>query len=102
MYRGTMLIMQPLGEEITTNLLYLAASLNVSTPLGTAPHDFFLSRYPQGHPNSVITEFAEKVLPAVVVDPGRRGTKKVIIGNTGTLRFDVVSRVSSSFCPRTF
>jgi hypothetical protein len=85
------LIFQPLGSSITTNLLYLAASLNVSTPLGKAPHDFFLSRYPQGHAKHVITEFGDKVLPAVVIDEARKGQKKLIIGNTGTLRFDLVS-----------
>lgn len=76
--------------SITTHLLYLAASLNISNPLGKAPHDFFLSRYPQGHPKHVVTEFGDKVLPAVLVDERRREQKRLIIGNTGTLRFDLV------------
>jgi hypothetical protein len=64
--------------------------LNVSTPLGIAPHDYFLSRFPYGHKNSVLTEWAHRVLPGTLVDPNRRG-KRVIICNAGSLRADLVS-----------
>ena len=35
--------------------------------------------------------FAEKVLPKTIVDEERKGEKRVIIGNAGSLRFDLVS-----------
>lgn len=80
---------QKLGHEITTSLLRLASSLDISTPLGKAPHDLFLSRYPVGHPRHVATEFGDKVLPRVLVDKERAG-ERLFIANTGTLRFDLV------------
>ncbi|KAL7422991.1 hypothetical protein Q5752_002289 [Cryptotrichosporon argae] len=78
----------PLGWNITTSLLRLASELDISTPLGKVPHDLFLSRHPYGHPRSITTEFAEKVLPLAVVDEARKGDR-VIIGNAGSLRFDI-------------
>lgn len=78
-------------------LLRLASSLNISTPLGKAPHDYFISRYPVGHPRHVVTEYGDKVLPAVLKDKVRTG-EKVIIANTGTLRFDLVSYGVQCYC----
>jgi hypothetical protein len=84
---------QQLGLEITTSLLRLASSLNISKSLGKSPHDYFLSRYPIGHPRHVATEFGDRVLPSILVDKKRKG-EKLIISNTGTLRFDLVSPLS--------
>lgn len=81
---------QSLGLEITTSLLRLASSLDISKSLGKSPHDYFLSRYPIGHPRHVATEFGNRVLPSILVDRERTG-EKIVISNTGTLRFDLVS-----------
>ena len=82
---------QSLGEGITSHLLTLALQLNISTPLGYAPNDLYLARYPYGHPQSALTHFADEVLPKTIVDENRQGEKMVIIGNSGSLRFDLVS-----------
>jgi hypothetical protein len=71
-------------------LLTLALQLNISTPLGYAPKDLYLARYPYGHPQSALTHFAEHVLPKTLVDKERKGEKRVVIGNAGSLRFDLV------------
>lgn len=86
---------QDLGKDISTDLLALASHLNISASLGEAPQDYYLGRYPYGHQNSALTLFAEKILPAVVVDEKRKG-KRVIIGNSGSLRFDVVSNLAQT------
>jgi hypothetical protein len=90
----TRLMPQPSGLNITTSLLKLASSLHISSPLGKAPHDLFLARYPIGHPRHVATVFGNEVMPRVLVDEARKG-EKIVISNTGTLRFDLVSRLSS-------
>ncbi|ORX37264.1 vacuolar protein [Kockovaella imperatae] len=77
-----------LGHRISTYLLDLASSLNISDSLGTAPHDLFLSRVPAGHPNHVNTVWTEQVIPTVLRDPKRIG-KKVVMMNAGSLRFDL-------------
>ncbi|WVQ83059.1 hypothetical protein IAT38_005197 [Cryptococcus sp. DSM 104549] len=83
----------PIGRKITLALLQLASSLNISTPLGLAPHDYFLSRHPATHPRSVLALMTGKVLPSVVVDKergkGERGRERVIVGNAGSYRFDL-------------
>nr|XP_019045440.1 vacuolar protein [Kwoniella bestiolae CBS 10118]OCF24370.1 vacuolar protein [Kwoniella bestiolae CBS 10118] len=78
----------PIGKNISLALLRLASDLNISTPLGVAPHDYFLERHPYGHPRSVLTVFSDQVLPHTIIDKERNGTR-VIIGNAGSLRFDL-------------
>lgn len=77
-----------LGTKITTSLLHLAVELNISEPLGRAPHDLFLSRYPYGDERSVLTEWMGKVIPTTVRDPKRKGPR-VFIAQSGSLRFNV-------------
>ncbi|KAK8858734.1 hypothetical protein IAR55_002963 [Kwoniella newhampshirensis] len=78
----------PIGKNITLALTELASSLNVSTNLGIAPHDYFLDRHPYGHPRSVITLFSDKVMPATITDKKRHGDR-IIISTGGSLRFDL-------------
>jgi hypothetical protein len=63
--------------------------LNISTPLGSAPDDYFLARFPFGHKNSVLTEWANNVLPTTLLDSKRKGPRVVIV-NAGSLRADLV------------
>ncbi len=79
----------PLGLNITASLLHLSSELNISLSLGRAPHDLFLSRYPYGHPRSILTEWTERVIPTTVRDPARIGPG-LFITQAGSLRFDVV------------
>lgn len=78
----------PLGRNISSALAQLAQDLKIDIPFGTVPHDYFLSRHPYGHPRSVLTLLADKILPEVLEDENRTGPR-IIIGNAGTLRFDV-------------
>lgn len=43
-----------------------------------------------GHPQHLVSTFGDMILPAVVKDEKRHG-EKLIVANTGTLRFDLVS-----------
>ncbi|OCF37178.1 vacuolar protein [Kwoniella heveanensis BCC8398] len=78
----------PIGQNITKALVKLASDLDISTPLGIAPHSYFLNRHQWGHKRSVLTLFSDEVLPYTVRDKERNGTR-VIIGNAGSLRFDL-------------
>lgn len=78
------------GLQISKGLEDLAQELNLSTTFGTAPHNYYLNRHPYGHPRSVVTLFQDHVLPATVQDKNRDGPR-IIIGNSGSLRFDLVS-----------
>ncbi|WVQ96496.1 hypothetical protein IAU59_003601 [Kwoniella sp. CBS 9459] len=78
----------PIGRNITQALTKLASALNISTPLGIAPHNYYLNRHPWGHKGSVLTLCSDEILPYTVRDKERNGTR-VIIGNAGSLRFDL-------------
>jgi hypothetical protein len=80
---------QPVGRNITLQLLQLASDLRISEPLGIAPKDLYLARYPYGHSHSILTEWAGNVLPATVYEKGRSETR-LIITQTGSIRFDLV------------
>ncbi|OWT39813.1 vacuolar protein [Cryptococcus neoformans Bt1] len=85
------------GLHISLTLQHLASSLNITDPLGVSPHNYYLSRHPWGHPRSVLTLFSDKVLPKTVIDHergrGEQGTERIIIGNAGSLRFDLFQGV---------
>ncbi|WVF68981.1 hypothetical protein IAT40_003755 [Kwoniella sp. CBS 6097] len=78
----------PIGQNISRALAKLASDLDISTPLGIAPHSYFLNRHQWGHKRSILTLFSDEVLPYTVRDNERNGTR-VIIGNAGSLRFDL-------------
>lgn len=80
---------QPTGRNITLQLLQLASDLHISKPLGIAPKDLYLARYPYGHSHSILTEWTEHVLPATVHEKGRPEAR-LIITQTGSIRFDLV------------
>nr|KIR89221.1 vacuolar protein [Cryptococcus tetragattii IND107] len=82
------------GRRISLSLQHLAFSLNITESLGVSPHNYYLSRHPWGHPRSVLTLFSDKVLPKTVVDhEGGKDQARIIIGNAGSLRFDLFQGV---------
>ncbi|KIR42954.1 vacuolar protein [Cryptococcus deuterogattii 99/473] len=82
------------GRRISLSLQHLASSLNITESLGVSPHNYYLSRHPWGHQRSVLTLFSDKVLPKTVVDhEGGKDQERIIIGNAGSLRFDLFQGV---------
>lgn len=78
-----------LGQNITRALAELADKLKLSHVYGDVPHDYFLSRHPYGHPRSILTVFERQVLPEALEDERRGNTPRIVIGNAGSLRFDI-------------
>ncbi|GMK53759.1 hypothetical protein CspeluHIS016_0103450 [Cutaneotrichosporon spelunceum] len=78
-----------LGRNISDALATLADKLKLSRVYGDVPHDYFLLRHPYGHPRSVITVFERDVIPQALQDEKRGAIPRIVIGNAGSLRFDV-------------
>ncbi|KAG0224927.1 hypothetical protein BGW42_004753 [Actinomortierella wolfii] len=76
------------GQKITRELAKVRRSLNLTTVLGYAPQDYYLSRYPMTDDRSLLKLVANEVLP-VVVDP-KKGKPGVVIVNSGSQRYDVL------------
>ncbi|KAH9959081.1 Metallo-dependent phosphatase-like protein [Russula dissimulans] len=78
------------GLEITNGLKELAKRFDLSFKFGTAPQDYTLSRNPFPSNGSVLSLMADEVLPtALTVNNSRANNPKMIIANSGALRFDI-------------
>lgn len=93
---------QPKGEEITSTLLDIHESLNLSTVIGHAPQDYFLARYPVTDTRSLLRKLMDDVLPSLIVDSKveaqeHREMKRIYLANSGCQRFDIVSSSPSAF-----
>jgi hypothetical protein len=82
---------QSLGHNLRAIVEDTVRQLNLSTPIGTAPQDYFLARSLPGAKDSLFTMLMETVLPAIVkddeVDDGR---PRLFLANSGSQRYDIV------------
>lgn len=86
---------QDLGRALRADVNALASSLNLSTPIGSAPQDYFLARSMPGAKDSLFTMLMEEVLPRIVTDDEvDDGQERLFLANSGSQRYDVVRRTS--------
>ncbi|KAH8995902.1 Metallo-dependent phosphatase-like protein [Lactarius akahatsu] len=79
-----------MGRKITEGLKALAAQFDLDFKFGTAPQDYTLSRDPFPSNGSLLSLIADQVLPAALtVNNTRANIPKIIITNSGGLRFDI-------------
>jgi hypothetical protein len=66
-------------------------SLDLSHNYGCAPHDYWVSRRPYPHNESIFTLIEEEMLPQSVSKSERikSGGKALVVTNTGAIRFDI-------------
>ena len=80
------------GKQITQGLQDLATRFHLSDEFGVAPHDFSLSRAPYPSEDSLLTLLINKVAPTVLsLNNTRADIPRLVIVNSGVLRFDVFS-----------
>lgn len=79
------------GKEASTRIGDARKSLDLNHRYGCAPHDFWVSRRPYPHDESLFTWLEKEVLPDTMRDTVRakEGKKAIFITNTGGLRFDI-------------
>ncbi|KAG0237984.1 Metallo-dependent phosphatase-like protein [Mortierella sp. GBAus27b] len=76
------------GLKITKRITEQRKALGVSTVIGCAPQDYFLSRYPYTDSRSLLNLVAKEILPFSILDKSRPNPAFAII-NSGSQRFDV-------------
>ena len=80
------------GLGITDGLKQLAQQFDLGFKFGTAPQDYTLSRDPYPSNGSLLSLMVDQVLPtALAVNNPRANVPKIIIANSGVLRFDVLA-----------
>ncbi|KAL0076793.1 nucleoside phosphatase family-domain-containing protein [Phycomyces blakesleeanus] len=78
----------PLGMYISKNITNWRDRLTLSTTLGCAPQDYYLSAVPMTSNSSLLSLVVNEVLPQAVTDPSRPYPPYIII-NSGSQRYDV-------------
>ncbi|PSN67151.1 ser/Thr protein phosphatase-like protein family [Corynespora cassiicola Philippines] len=79
------------GLNVTSEIGDARKSLGLGERYGCAPHDFWVSRRPYPHEESIFSLLEEQVLPQSIEKSERiqNGGKALVITNTGGVRFDI-------------
>ncbi|KAG9089399.1 hypothetical protein FRC07_012341 [Ceratobasidium sp. 392] len=82
-----------LGKAITEGMHGLAEKWGLTTVWGTAPHDFYLNRVQYPGSSSLVSLFADQVMPKALnaANPARATVPRVPVLDTGSQRFDIYS-----------
>ncbi|BFZ57100.1 hypothetical protein PYCC9005_004150 [Savitreella phatthalungensis] len=64
---------------------------NLTTVIGCAPQTYYQNQYPLGDGRNLYTLLTDQVFPNVVVTPGRESQPRIVLINTGAVRFDLPS-----------
>ena len=77
------------GKNISASIHKARKDLELDKEYGCAPQDYWMTRTPYPHKDSIFTWLDSEVVPQTVVDPEREVNPRIIIGNTGAMRFDI-------------
>ena len=79
----------PKGRTISNEVYELRQQLNLTALYGCAPRTWCLSCAPFGADGNIFTGILTTALAATVVNPSRAATPRIILLNTGSVRFDL-------------
>ncbi|KAL6241167.1 hypothetical protein RBB50_011846 [Rhinocladiella similis] len=77
------------GRNITEAIHQARQALDLDQTFGCSSRDLWMSRAPYPSNNSIFSWLEEKVFPEVVNDPRRNDRARLVISNTGAIRFDI-------------
>lgn len=77
------------GRNVSLLISAARGTLNLDRRYGCAPTDLWTNRAPFPSEHSVFTWLQDKVLPDMIEDPERKDIPRMVLTNTGALRFDI-------------
>ena len=77
------------GRNVSNLITVARNALKLDTRYGCAPQDLWTNRAPYPDEYSIFTWLQKQVLPDTVNDTARADKPRIIIANTGALRFDI-------------
>ncbi|KAK4187269.1 Metallo-dependent phosphatase-like protein [Podospora australis] len=77
------------GRNVTAMIAKARKELELDYTFGCAPKDYWMTRTPYPSENSIYSLLEEEVLPAVAINPKRADVPRLVIANTGAIRFDI-------------
>ena len=77
------------GRNISAFIAKSRQQLQLDQRYGCAPQHYWMARTPYPQDDSIFTWLDSQVVPEMVVEPERANNSRIIIGNTGAMRFDI-------------
>ena len=77
------------GRNVSTMIASAREALKLDTTFGCAPRDYWTNRAPYPSKNSIFSWLQDEVLPDMVLDVDRADVPRMVLVNTGALRFDI-------------
>ncbi|KAK4200641.1 Metallo-dependent phosphatase-like protein [Triangularia verruculosa] len=77
------------GKNVTAIIAKARKELDLDYTFGCAPKNYWMSRSPYPGPDSIYTLLEEEVIPDIAVNHKRKDVPRLVIVNTGAIRFDI-------------
>ena len=77
------------GRNVSSMIASAREALKLDKTYGCAPRDYWTNRAPYPSENSIFSWLQDEVLPDMVVDVERVDVPRMVLINTGALRFDI-------------
>ena len=79
----------PHGRNVSAMISSARKSLNLDNQFGCAPTDLWTNRAPYPSNKSIFSWLEQQVLPGSILDTIRGEKPRIVVANTGALRFDI-------------
>lgn len=77
------------GRNVSSTISSARKKLDLDKTFGCAPSDYWTNRVPYPSEQSIFSWLQDEVLPSKIHDPSRGDTPRMLITNTGAIRFDI-------------
>ncbi|KAL8790449.1 MAG: hypothetical protein Q9213_000601 [Squamulea squamosa] len=77
------------GRNVSAMIASARKDLKLDHQFGCAPQNLWTNRAPFPHDQSIFCWLQDQVLPAMISDPARKDIPRLVILNTGGIRFDI-------------
>ena len=77
------------GRNVSSAITLAREILKLDMTFGCAPRDYWTNRAPYPSKSSIFSWLQNDVLPDVILEPGRADVPRMVLVNTGALRFDI-------------
>ncbi len=77
------------GRNVSSMIASAREALKLDKTFGCAPRNYWTNRAPYPSKNSIFSWLQDEVLPDMVVDTNRADVPRMVLINTGALRFDI-------------
>ena len=79
----------PHGRNVSHSISSARKTLKLDKTYGCAPRDYWTNRAPFPSEDSIFSWMQDEVLPDMIKDPERGDAPRMVLTNTGALRFDI-------------